>query len=41
MLGDIDLILNKRDAKKADKILRDNKYSSHSVVHDNFRPFLD
>jgi len=41
MLGDIDLILNKRDAKKADKILRDNKYSSHSVVPDNFRPFLD
>jgi len=37
MLGDIDLILNKRDAKKADEILRDHKYSSNSVVPDNFR----
>ena len=37
MLSDIDLILNKKDAKKADEILRDHKYSSNSEIPANFR----
>jgi hypothetical protein len=37
MVGDIDLILSLENVKKADKILRDHKYSSNSIMFSDHR----
>jgi hypothetical protein len=37
MVGDIDIILSLENVKKADKILKDNKYTSKSTIFDDHR----
>ena len=37
MLGDIDILISEENYNKADKILRDNKYSSNSILYGNHR----
>jgi hypothetical protein len=37
MVGDIDLIISLENVKKADKILRDHKYSSNSIMFSDHR----
>jgi hypothetical protein len=37
MVGDIDLLINIAQLHKADKILRDNKYASNSILYDDHR----
>jgi hypothetical protein len=37
MVGDIDLILSLENVKKADKILKDNKYTSKYTIYDDHR----